>query len=92
MWLLPGKTRRRTPTWPLAAGTAIYVQVDSANANTAYGAVLENHEILGESYNNIRQTTIDVASGDVGTATRLPGEGDAILPGDLPPRQPKHVP
>jgi hypothetical protein len=39
--------------WPLAAGTAVYAQVDSANANTTYGAVLENHEIRGEAYNNI---------------------------------------
>ena len=37
----------------IPAGTAIYAQVDSANANTTYGAVLETHEILGEAYNNI---------------------------------------
>ena len=35
------------------AGTSIYVQVDSANAETNYGAVLESHEIAGGPYNNI---------------------------------------
>jgi hypothetical protein len=38
----------------LPAGTPVYAQVDSANANTTYGAVLENHEIAGGTYNNIR--------------------------------------
>ena len=38
---------------PLPAGTPIYAQVDSANADTVYGAVLESHEITGEEYNNI---------------------------------------
>ena len=37
----------------LAAGTPIYAQVDSANANTSYGAVLETHEATGGPYNNI---------------------------------------
>jgi hypothetical protein len=37
----------------LPAGTPIYVQVDSADFHTTYGAVLENHEILGGIYNNI---------------------------------------
>src|SRR5262249_31727911 len=37
----------------LAAGTPIYAQVDSANANTSYGAVLESHEQAGGPYNNI---------------------------------------
>jgi uncharacterized repeat protein (TIGR01451 family) len=38
----------------IPAGTPVYAQVDSANANTTYGAVLENHEIAGGTYNNIR--------------------------------------
>lgn len=38
---------------PLAAGTAIYAQVDSANISTTYGAVLESHELHGGPYNNI---------------------------------------
>jgi hypothetical protein len=40
-------------SWPLPAGTAVYAQVDSANTNTAYGSVLENHELAGQLYNNI---------------------------------------
>jgi hypothetical protein len=44
-------------TWPLAAGTPVYAQVDSADANTTYGAVLEIHEITGGVYNNIASTT-----------------------------------
>ena len=36
--------------WPLAAGTPVYAQVDSANEETDYGAVLENHEIVGAPY------------------------------------------
>jgi hypothetical protein len=44
-------------TWPLAAGTPVYAQVDSADANTTYGAVLEIHEITGGMYNNIASTT-----------------------------------
>jgi hypothetical protein len=43
--------------WPLPAGTIIYVQVDSANTLTNFGAVLENHEITGGAYNNIAYTT-----------------------------------
>lgn len=37
----------------LAAEVAIYAQVDSANANTDYGGVLESHEMAGGAYNNI---------------------------------------
>jgi hypothetical protein len=37
----------------LLPGTPIYAQVDSAHTNSAYGAVLENHEITGLLYNNI---------------------------------------
>jgi hypothetical protein len=40
-------------SWPLPIGTVIYAQVDSANADTTYGGVLEMHEILGQPYNNI---------------------------------------
>jgi uncharacterized repeat protein (TIGR01451 family) len=43
-------------SWPLPAGTQIYVQVDSANVGTTYGAVLESHEITGGTYNNITGT------------------------------------
>jgi len=37
----------------LAEGTLVYVQVDSWNPDTSYGAVLENHEAVGGGYNNI---------------------------------------
>jgi uncharacterized repeat protein (TIGR01451 family) len=37
----------------LPAGTPIYVQVDSADVQTTYGAVLESHEIMGDAYNNV---------------------------------------
>jgi hypothetical protein len=37
----------------LAEGTLVYAQVDSMDACTTYGAVLENHEIAGSTYNNI---------------------------------------
>jgi hypothetical protein len=37
----------------LPAGTPIYVQVDSANVETTYGAVLEGHEMVGGPYNNV---------------------------------------
>jgi len=40
-------------TWPLADGTPVYAQVDSANATTTYGGVLEDHEITGGAYNNV---------------------------------------
>ncbi len=39
--------------WPLPVGSSIYAQVDSANADTDYGAVLESHEMDGGAYNNI---------------------------------------
>jgi uncharacterized repeat protein (TIGR01451 family) len=40
-------------SWPLAAGTTIYCQADSAHTETWYGGILENHEIVGGTYNNI---------------------------------------
>jgi hypothetical protein len=42
----------------LAAGTQVYVQVDSANANTNYGGILETHEQNGGAYNNINNATV----------------------------------
>jgi PKD repeat protein len=40
-------------TWPLAVGTPVYAQADSAHSFTTYGAVMENHEIIHGAYNNI---------------------------------------
>jgi len=42
----------------LPVGTVVYAQVDSWNGETTYGAVREQHEILGQAYNNITQTTV----------------------------------
>lgn len=52
---------RSNVTWPLAVGTPLYAQVDSANPNTTYGAVLEIHEILDLPYNNILGPVSSVA-------------------------------
>ena len=38
---------------PLSQGIAIYAQVDSLDFSTTYGAVPENHEIIGGAYNNV---------------------------------------
>jgi hypothetical protein len=46
----------------LALGTPVYAQVDSANTNTTYGGVLENHEITGGAYNNISSTAVVAGS------------------------------
>ena len=50
-------------SWPLPEGAPVYVQVDSANIYTSYGAVWENHEITGGGYNNIAATTVPAVSG-----------------------------
>ncbi len=44
-------------SWPLAAGTQVYAQADSAHNETSYGGVIENHEIIGGAYNNITGPT-----------------------------------
>ena len=63
-------------TWPLAAGTLVYAQVDSANADTTYGAVLEIHEITGGVYNNIASTT---ATASAAQAAFVPAQAaDAV--------------
>lgn len=41
----------------LPVGTQFYVQVDSAREGSAYGGILETHEIQGEPYNNIASGT-----------------------------------
>ena len=68
----------------LPAGTPVYVQVDSAHAETTYGAVLERHEMAGGTYNNI--------AGPVLSGLAVAGGGPAGSPGPverypgLPPR------
>jgi PKD repeat protein len=49
-------------SWPLPAGTPVWAQVDSANADTDYGAVLENHEITGGEYNNVSGPVLSTAT------------------------------
>jgi hypothetical protein len=43
-------------TGSLPAGTPIFAQVDSAHVGNPDGAILENHEIIGGTYNNIYQS------------------------------------
>jgi hypothetical protein len=58
------------PGGPIAAGTQLYAQVDSANTATDYGAVRERHEIGGGPYNNIAAATATASAwrGPGGTA------------------------
>jgi len=61
----------------LPAGTSIYVQVDSADVDTTYGAVLEGHEMVGGLYNNITGpvlSTPGTLSGDLAGPESPPGE------------------
>jgi len=72
--------------WPLAAGTPVYAQVDSANAETDYGAVLEDHEIRGAPYDNVAGPVVSTAGDGVGE----PDMELRIRPGgpdDLPRRE-----
>jgi hypothetical protein len=69
--------------WPIPGDTPVYAQVDSYNAATTYGAVLENHEITGAPYNNIL--------GPVYSLPGASGEQPPVLGGNppasgLPPR------
>ena len=61
---------------PLAAGTSIYVQVDSANMETGYGGVLEIHEQNNSPYNNIRGAITPLVRMSPWTATE-PAQGSA---------------
>jgi len=66
----------------LTPGTPIYAQVDAHNIVTNYGAVYEQHEILGGVYNNI---THIVYSGVVTTIKQMAVNDDRPLPsGHLP--------
>jgi hypothetical protein len=42
-------------SWPLDVGTTVYAQVDSYGEH-AFGAVRENHEVTGGTYNNVSNT------------------------------------
>ncbi|MCJ7549502.1 MAG: Ig-like domain-containing protein [Anaerolineae bacterium] len=73
-------------TWSLLAGTPVYVQVDSWNPDTSYGAVRESHEIAGEPYvNNIGFTR--VRRDDIGVTENPSVDIEReVLPGELPLR------
>jgi uncharacterized repeat protein (TIGR01451 family) len=46
----------------LEPGTPVYAQVDAYNPGVAYGAVLEDHERLGTTYNNVGGPFFSTAS------------------------------
>ncbi len=75
-------------TWPLPAGTVVYAQVDSANANTSYGAVWETHEMVGGPYNNITGPVVATTAAGVAAGIPVGEEGTlTIVTGrHLPPR------
>ena len=99
--LMPGSTLTLTHGdayfWPsqssyeaIPAGTPVYVQVDSANANTTYGAVLENHEIAGGAYNNILGPILSTlnATGGQPVDTQPPvADSSSPVSSHLPPRR-----
>ena len=64
-------------------GTPVYVQVDSTDHATTYGAVLETHEIAGSPYNNIAgvaSTTGTLEPADLGSGDTRPKAGRDGLP------------
>jgi len=72
--------------WPLAAGTPVYAQVDSANAGTSHGAVLEDHEIAGGAYNNVTGTEVAAEPVGLDGAPPMDAEGPRSEPTALPAR------
>jgi subtilisin-like proprotein convertase family protein len=74
-------------SWPLRLGTPVYVQVDSVNAATTYGGVLERHEIIGEDYNNIEDAVVVAALGGTQAVIPLPPGLQPPQSGNLPTRR-----
>jgi hypothetical protein len=72
----------------LPAGTPIYVQVDSADVATTYGAVSEGHEIVGGPYNNITGMVYGGMAGIGEDAVEQ--QGPAV--GGRPPASSHHLP
>ena len=69
------------------AGVPVYVQVDSANAGTTCGAVLEGHEMVDGPYNNV--------AGPVypnGSMSGVVPEAEPPLPRDHVPYSSSHLP
>jgi hypothetical protein len=86
---------------PFSPDMGVYAQADSANMNTSYGAILENHEASGGAYNNISGVasvaisstplvTADLRDGtqpfDRLRACPEPAEGAGSATDELPPR------
>jgi uncharacterized repeat protein (TIGR01451 family) len=72
-------------SWPLAVGSQVYAQADSAHSATSYGGVMENHEIVGGPYNNITGpvTSTDALAGGAGPLVlRIPWPAEDL---GLPP-------
>ena len=76
------------PPNSLPIGTILYAQVDSlANDQTTYfGKVLENHEIIGAPYNNLKTKTINSTSLDLIVPLSVNNKMQSSLYNDLPPR------
>jgi hypothetical protein len=72
--------------WPLAAGTPVYAQVDSANTETTVGAVLESHEVTGGAYNNVTGTEVAGSATELDVDPPAEAEGTRSGPAALPPR------
>jgi hypothetical protein len=79
---------KETINWPLSQGDAVYAQVDSSNAATTYGAVLENHEMIGGPYNNVSGQFTVQSLGATSSPALSPDEGPEqdISQTSLPPR------
>jgi uncharacterized repeat protein (TIGR01451 family) len=73
--------------WPLPVGTPVYVQVDSADVTTDYGAILEDHEMIGGPYNNISGPVLSTADAIATQGFRMtPHMFVPVRPDDLPTR------
>lgn len=74
----------------LPAGCRVYAQVDSANTNTEFGAILEADEIGSAVYNNITSVTlsapVSTAEWATGAADHIPSIPESRQGLSLPPR------
>jgi hypothetical protein len=79
---------KETINWPLSQGDTVYAQVDSVNAATTYGAVLENHEMTGGPYNNVSGQFTVQSLGTASSPGLSPDEGQQqdLSQTSLPPR------
>ena len=69
----------------IPTGTPVYAQVDSANALTTYGAVLETHEMTGGAYNNLRGPALSTLG--LTSSPSQQTQGPLAAPSEpLPPR------